>query len=35
VDPPTEDDLHVVRSADVEVVADQRLHEPAGVAWGV
>ena len=27
-----EDDLHVVRPADVQVVGDQRLEEPAGMA---
>src|SRR6266536_1842538 len=34
-DPAGEDDLDVVRAADVEVVGDQGLEEPAGVARGV
>jgi hypothetical protein len=34
-DPPAEDDLHVVGAAEVEVVGDQRLEEPAGVAGRV
>ena len=34
-DPAAEDDLHVVRAADVEVVGDQRLEETAGMAGGV
>jgi len=29
-----EDDFHVVRPADVEVVGDQRLEEAAGMARG-
>ena len=31
----SEDDLHVVRPADVEVVGDQRLEEAAGMARGI
>jgi hypothetical protein len=30
-DPAAEDDLHVVRAADIKVVGDQRLEEAAGV----
>src|SRR3974390_945489 len=33
--PPAEDDLHVLRAADVEVVADQRLEEGPGTAGSV
>jgi hypothetical protein len=31
-DPPPEDDLHLLRSADVKVVGAQRLKEPPGMA---
>ncbi len=31
-DPATEDDLHLLRSAEIEVVGAQRLKEPAGMA---
>jgi len=31
-DPPAEDNLDVVRAADVEVVGDQRLEEATGMA---
>src|SRR6478752_485776 len=33
--PTPEDQLDQLRAADVEVVGDQRLEEPAGVAWRV